>query len=120
MLAWIWRGLRTGILTTPYPKGTESMPDAYRGRVIVEPDRCDPAACGACATACLPRAITVEHGVLRLDLGRCITCGYCIEACPAGALRMRPDFELATGARVDLVSEVKGEIHDGHLGAATR
>jgi formate hydrogenlyase subunit 6/NADH:ubiquinone oxidoreductase subunit I len=116
MLAWIWRGLRTGIVTTRYPKGEERMPDTYRGRVVVDQDRCDPDRCAACVTVCLPRAITVEHGVFRLDSGRCITCGYCIESCPAGALRMRPDFEIATRARTDLVSEVRGVVHDDHLG----
>ena len=113
MLGWIWRGLRTGVITTTYPRSPDSMPQEYRGRVVVDPDRCDPGACRTCADVCLPRAITVEAGALRVDMGRCITCGYCVEACPAGALQLRPDFELAVRARGDLITEVLTEEYDG-------
>jgi len=114
MLAWIWRGLRTGIVTTKYPRAPERMPDAYRARVVVDAERCDPRACRACADACLPAAIAVEQGTLRLDVGRCITCGYCIDACPSGAVQLRNDFELAVRARADLITVVVGEGDNGH------
>jgi formate hydrogenlyase subunit 6/NADH:ubiquinone oxidoreductase subunit I len=117
MLGWIWRGVRTGVVTTQYPRRPATMPGAYRGRVVVDADRCDPRACRVCADVCLPRAITVEHGVLRLDVGRCITCGYCVDACPAGALQLRNDFELAVRLRADLITEIAGEGDDDYLDA---
>lgn len=91
------------------------MPEAYRGRVILDPDRCDPRACRACADVCLPKAITVDREIARLDIGRCITCGFCLDACPAGAFTMRNDFELAARRREDLITEVRGVDHDGHV-----
>lgn len=106
MLGWIWQGLRTGIVTTRYPKAPAVMPPAYRGRPVLDAGRCDPMSCRACAEACLPHAITVEQGVLRLDLARCITCAYCVEACPQGAFTMQNDVELAVRDREDLVTDV--------------
>ena len=120
MFAWIWRGLRTGIVTTRYPSGPEAMPSAYCGRVVIDPDRCEPSACRACADACLPRAIVVRHGTVRLDLGQCITCGLCLDACPTGALDMRTDFELAVRRREDMITQIRGVEQDGHAPIPTR
>jgi formate hydrogenlyase subunit 6/NADH:ubiquinone oxidoreductase subunit I len=106
MLSWILRGLRTGILTTPYPKRPEPMPPAYRGALRVAADRCRPEASAPCVAVCLPHALTLDGGRLRLDLGRCITCGYCVAACPAGALTLTPEYELATRMHDDLLTEV--------------
>jgi hydrogenase-4 component H len=118
VLAWIWQGLRTGIVTTRYPRGPAIMPSPYRGRPVLDPDRCDPTSCRACADVCLPRAITVEHGVLRLDIGRCITCNYCVERCPTGALTMRNDVELAVRRRDDLITELVQEDSVGYVETA--
>ncbi|MGH2390576.1 MAG: 4Fe-4S dicluster domain-containing protein [Chloroflexota bacterium] len=115
MFAWIWRGLRTGIVTTRYPREPEIMPAAYRGRVVLDPDRCDPRACRACADVCLPKAITVDREAVRLDIGRCITCGFCLGACPTGAFTMRNDFELAARRREDLITEVRRVDRNGYV-----
>jgi formate hydrogenlyase subunit 6/NADH:ubiquinone oxidoreductase subunit I len=39
-----------------------------------------------------------------VDLGRCLVCGLCAEACPNEALTMAPDYELAALERGDLVA----------------
>jgi Ni,Fe-hydrogenase III small subunit len=39
---------------------------------------------------------------MRLDLGRCLFCTDCIEACPEGAIRFSGDFRLAVSRREDL------------------
>jgi Ni,Fe-hydrogenase III small subunit len=44
---------------------------------------------------------------LRLDLGRCLFCTDCTEACPEGAIRYTPEYRLATRTREDLV--LKGQ-----------
>jgi len=119
VFAWIWRGLRTGIVTTRYPSAAEAMPSAYRGRIVIDLNRCDPAACRACADACLPRAIVVQRGTVRLDLGQCITCGLCLDACPTGALTMTNDFELAVRRREDLITQIRGVDHDGNAPTPT-
>src|SRR5262249_14217429 len=42
------------------------------------------------------------------DLGRCLFCTECVEACPAGALRHTWDHRLAVRAREDLILTGEG------------
>jgi Ni,Fe-hydrogenase III small subunit len=42
---------------------------------------------------------------LRLDLGRCLFCTDCVEACPEEAIRYSQEYRLATRRRDDLILE---------------
>lgn len=101
-LGWLLRGLRTGIVTTPYPARPDPPPDGFRGHPTLNAHRCTAAAgCSRCVEACLPRALRLEDELssgqqrLVLDLLPCIACGLCVEACPEGALTMRRDVDTA-------------------------
>ncbi|HVC33660.1 MAG TPA: 4Fe-4S binding protein [Chloroflexota bacterium] len=62
--AWLIRGLRTGIMTTRYPREPETLPTGFRGRPALDAGRCRAAdGCAACVQVCLPRAITLEQRV---------------------------------------------------------
>lgn len=119
MLGWIWRGLRTGVLTTRYPAQPDSMPAAYRGRPVIDQARLGDAAGAAAAAICPTQALAATPHGLRLDLGRCVQCGLCAEACP-DAIRMVPDVELATGKQDDLVLEAEAPDEGRALPAARR
>ena len=101
-LSWLWRGLRTGVLTTPYPRRSESMPAEWGGTAILDATRCRVERdAPPCVEACLPGALRAGprggDGVaaLTLDSLACIACGRCVAACPQDALSMSPTFELA-------------------------
>jgi Ni,Fe-hydrogenase III small subunit/ferredoxin len=96
--------LQQGHRTIAYPAQEPTLPDRFRGLPVVDRSRC-PDDCRACAEACPTQAITLEGGRLRLDLGRCLFCVDCIEACPDGAIRYTQDYRLATRTREDLVLE---------------
>lgn len=116
MFSWIRQGLRTGIVTTRYPVKPEQLPSDFRGRPVLDTERClADQGCSACLAACLPGALSLTlaptngHRVqveaatqLTLDYGRCIMCGLCVAACPEEALRMTPEYELATTTPGDL------------------
>lgn len=78
MLEWIPRGLGKGRVTTRYPAAAERGPAGYRGRVeVLETAGADPSTADLCPTG----AISVDpRGLVRLDRGRCILCGACVEA----------------------------------------
>jgi len=62
------------------------------------------AACGecrGCADACPTAAITVAP--VRIDLGRCIFCAQCEEACPADKIRFTSEPKLGAARREDLL-----------------
>jgi len=94
--------LRQGHRTIPYPAQEPTLPDRFRGLPMVDASKC-PDGCRACADACPTNAITIDGGGLQLDLGRCLFCTDCVEACPEGAIRYTQEYRLATRQRGDLI-----------------
>jgi len=48
---------------------------------------------------CPTDAVVARPGTLQLDLGRCLFCGDCEQACPTAALTFTQDHQLATSDR---------------------
>src|SRR5256885_2614687 len=96
--------LKQGHRTIPYPAQVPALPDRFRGLPVVDSSKC-PDGCRACADACPTDAITIAGTEVRLDLGRCLFCTDCVEACPEGAIRYTQDYRLATRQRGDLILE---------------
>jgi len=48
--------------------------------------------CGRCAAACPSRAILVADGAVEVDLGRCVMCAICAEACQHMVMSKRWDL----------------------------
>lgn len=105
--------------TVQYPDRTavpvsESLPERYRGFLEVDMDICT--GCKACERDCPINCIAIDldkkddvRGVIRfdIDMGKCMYCGICVEACPTDAqapgdleqtkcIRMTREFEAVT------------------------
>src|SRR5918995_798909 len=110
MMTTLWHFFFAKAVTVQYPEERVELPPWTRGRprLIYDIDsgdlRCT--ACGACALACPVDVIKIEqHPAVGkgkvldrfdLDMGGCIECALCVEACPFRAIVMAPDFEMAT------------------------
>src|SRR5262245_10585231 len=96
--------LKQGHRTIPYPAATPTLPGRFRGLPAVDSSKC-PDGCRACAESCPTEAISMGSNGVRLDLGRCLFCTDCVEACPESAIRYTQDHRLATRRREDLILE---------------
>lgn len=93
MSNWIARGLRRGILTTPYPLKRESMQERYRGGIVAL-GSADSTATERGSHACLSSAIFRTEDGAAVDRERCFQCGQCAREAPE-AFRVENRFELA-------------------------
>src|SRR5947208_2089729 len=94
--------LQQGHRTLRFPEQEPVLPDRFRGRPELEPHKCVPD-CRVCVDACPTDAIAQDAQGLRLDLGRCLFCTDCEQACPTGAIRFTREYQLGTRSRADLV-----------------
>jgi Ni,Fe-hydrogenase III small subunit/ferredoxin len=94
--------LQQGRRTIPYPDRAPALPDRFRGRPQLDEARCA-AGCSVCADLCPTGAIEKDGDGVRLDLGRCLFCTDCLDACPEDAIAYTRDHRLATRTRRDLV-----------------
>src|SRR5947208_3524788 len=93
---------RQGYRTTPYPPIGSPVAPLFRGRPVIDPERCVPD-CAGCAEACPTMALRVTETGPELDLGRCIFCEDCVAACPEGAIEFTADWRLGATSRAELM-----------------
>ena len=87
--------------TMKYPAKPAVLPELMRGYPRLAQELCPPG-CRLCADACPVAALSQDNG-LALDMGSCLFCPECSQACPHGAISFTPDEKLAANRREDLV-----------------
>lgn len=111
----MWRmlakSLWLGVATTPYPAAPEAA--ATRGRPTLDATRCQGS--GDCVRSCPTGAIRLDDdpadGTRRwhVDLGACVFCGVCAQACASQAIALVPGVELSVRDRAALLQTIAQE-----------
>ncbi|MBC7095400.1 4Fe-4S dicluster domain-containing protein [Thermococcus sp.] len=102
----IAKAISIGRVTEKYPFLPIEVPEKFRGKPVIDPEKC--IGCSACANACPPQALQVyddlerELRIVHLFIGRCIFCARCEDVCPTEAIKLTKEFELATLSEEDL------------------
>jgi formate hydrogenlyase subunit 6/NADH:ubiquinone oxidoreductase subunit I len=91
--------------TREYPAVKVEVPEGYRGRHILNPEKC--ISCGLCERDCPAQAIElVEVSGKRMPkfyLDRCVFCYLCSEGCPREAITLSPNYEMSTTETEELL-----------------
>lgn len=110
-------------VTLQYPKERWFIPPRSRGRIGMvrdeETGKSKCTGCGICAQNCPSLAIWVESkkdpetkkpvmSEFYIDFTLCMFCGYCVELCPFGALKVVPEeYEFSTFNKDDLIFDAE-------------
>ncbi len=112
MLKVLMTRLKQKYRTSDYPRVEPELPERFRGRPEFDARACPPS-CRECEKACPTGAIVRAEGGLTIDLGRCLFCTVCTEACPHRVMRFTRDYRLSASARESLVT-AGGELELAH------
>ncbi len=110
-MVWILRGLRAGIVTTPYPRRADGYGTGFQGAVTVLPGttgadsdrgtgRDSAHLCPTGAIGSRTDAKGSEH--VAVDRGRCVLCGRCVDEL-SDLFAFSPNIELAALRRSALI-----------------
>ncbi len=92
---------RQGHRTFAYPDAPLPLSPRFRGLPRFDASAC-PSGCRACVESCPYGAIS-RNETLSIDMGRCLFCGRCAEACERGAVTFTNNAVLASRTRDGLV-----------------
>lgn len=116
-LAYTFKQIFKPKFTMQYPEEKWDPPAIFRGRPVLVEDngreRC--VACGLCARACPPLAISMQANEdaadpkerypeeFQINMLRCIYCGFCEDVCPEEAIVMSKDYDIVFESREEAV-----------------
>lgn len=117
------RNMMRGPITLMYPYEKYELPERARWSVIpVFDDAGDTkcTGCMACVRQCPDHILDLEITTaedktkhidhFRYELGACMMCGLCVEACPFGAIEMSHDYELARIEVAELTYDLLADV----------
>jgi Ni,Fe-hydrogenase III small subunit/Pyruvate/2-oxoacid:ferredoxin oxidoreductase delta subunit len=94
--------LQQGYRTIGFPHKEPVLPERFRGRPVFDFSKC-PQNCQACVDACPTGAICFTDGRPQLDMGKCLFCTSCSDACSQKAISLSKEYRLASRTRQDLI-----------------
>jgi len=93
--------LHQGHRTIGFPAAAPTLPKGFQGRPELRMGLCAED-CRRCCDTCPTDAISRTPSGCTLDLGRCLFCGECAEACSSHAIRFGQEYRMAARTRSGL------------------
>ncbi len=88
--------------TMKFPAVSPEMPERYLGIPVLKAESC-PDECKICIDICPVDALSKKGGKPVLDLGKCIFCRRCSDACAYNCISFSKDFSMAVSERSSLL-----------------
>jgi Ni,Fe-hydrogenase III small subunit/formate hydrogenlyase subunit 6/NADH:ubiquinone oxidoreductase subunit I len=102
VLRLLFARLQQGHRTISFPRREPILPDRFRGLPTIDQAKCREG-CQRCVEVCPTDAIAADEHGWRIDLGSCLFCTECRDACPDGAIQYTAEYRLAQRTRGDLM-----------------
>jgi Ni,Fe-hydrogenase III small subunit len=93
--------LKEGCRTLGFPPDKPNLPPGFKGRPVIDADVSAKDVEAMKAVCPVPEALGFEQGKAGLDMGRCLFCGRCAQACRK--IRFTGEYRLGVFRREDLV-----------------
>jgi Ni,Fe-hydrogenase III small subunit/formate hydrogenlyase subunit 6/NADH:ubiquinone oxidoreductase subunit I len=109
----IQKSIATGIVTTGYPGQPAQVSEHFRGRPSFDFEKWTDArpAAEVCPTGAISLCDDRDSRRVTVDYGLCVFCGLCAGASPDQAVRITPDFEMASPYRANLILAAEYALH---------
>ncbi len=106
MLRALQARLKQGFRTIGFPDKPPALPERYAGRPQWDATQCRKD-CQACIQVCPTSALSRKSDVLSIDMGRCLFCTDCADACPTKAIQFTGQYSLAARTREALIVDTR-------------
>ncbi len=102
MIKTLYARIKQGYRTMPFPAKNAALPERFLGLPRVSAGVCKEDG-RKCKAVCPVGAIDQVNDVLTLDLGKCLFCGECQNACSPQVITFSREYRLAARERKNLI-----------------
>ncbi len=106
MLRALQARLKQGFRTIGYPDKPPTLPERYAGRPQWDATKCKKD-CRACVQVCPTSAVSRKDETISIDMGQCLFCTDCADACPTKAIQFTGQYSLAARSREALIVDTR-------------
>lgn len=114
MIKTVYARIKQGYRTVPFPAKNVTLPERYLGLPCVS-SKVSTEDGEKCKAVCPTGAIDHSDNTLAIDLGKCLFCGECQNACSTQAITFSREYRLAAREKKDLILSNISDKHEREI-----